>query len=73
MEVYESIWRDMGVYGGAPGAPSAADELMPSELYHQGGMRIMSKHSCGLMRGIFGGQELSKTLVGEATALGGAS
>ena len=40
IEVYGGIWR----YEGAPGAPGAgapaAGELMPSELYHQGGMRI---------------------------------
>ena len=51
MKVYNSIWRYMKVYvgmWGAPGAPaalcapsaSAAGELIPSELYHLGGMGI---------------------------------
>ena len=49
LEVYGGIWRCMEVYDGiwrysAQGAPvagaPAAGELMLSELYHQGGMRI---------------------------------
>ena len=48
MKVYDGIWRYMGVRrvrcaGGGCGAPAAASESMPSmpsELYHQGGMRI---------------------------------
>ena len=50
MEVYEGIWRYMGGGGcggavvrwcaGGGGALAAAGELMLSELYHQGGMRI---------------------------------
>ena len=39
----------MEVYGGAPGAPAAA-ELMPSELYHQGGMRIRINRSIPIIR-----------------------
>ena len=39
----------MEVYGGAPVAPAAAaDELMPPELYHQGGMRIKTHNYTGL-------------------------
>ena len=45
MEVYGGIWRYMEVYGGPRGV-AAADELIPSELYHEGGMRIIKlKHN----------------------------
>ena len=38
VKVYGGIWKYMW---GAPGTDaSAAGELIPSELYHQGGMRI---------------------------------
>ena len=56
MEVHGGIWRYIGVYGGAwryvrcvggcgggcggGGVGGGGGELMPSELYHQGGMRI---------------------------------
>ena len=33
MKVYAGMWSALG-------APAAAGELMPSELYHQGGMRM---------------------------------
>ena len=36
-KVYGGILKYMGIYGGGCGA--AAGELMPSELYHKGGMR----------------------------------
>ena len=56
MEVYGGIWMYVEVYGGKWGVPgavrcagggcgasvaAAAGELMPSELYHQVGMRTM--------------------------------
>ena len=43
MEVYDGIWR----YGGVASALGAlaADELMPSELYLQGGMRMKHLYS----------------------------
>ena len=41
MKVYGGICRYMVVYVSMRGAGAlAAAELMPSELYHQGGMRI---------------------------------
>ena len=52
MRVYGSIWRYMEVCEGMCGADApAAGELMPSELYHQEGMRTVIFHC--LQRGCF--------------------
>ena len=59
MKVYASIWKYVQVYGGVLGscglgivtgvtAAAAGDELMPSELYDQGGMRTENIRSCRL-------------------------
>ena len=40
VEVHEGILGYMEVYGTILGAPAAWGELVPSELYHQGGLRI---------------------------------
>ena len=42
VEIYEGIWRYMGVRRArcADAPVAAAVEVTPSELYHQGGMRI---------------------------------